>query len=63
MFDYGTTVNMIKYGQTTPPAYNLAKMPQDLPMAMYSGLRDTLADPTGNEFVSILPKRTSGFLL
>jgi lysosomal acid lipase/cholesteryl ester hydrolase len=43
-WDYGTAEkNMAKYNQTTPPDYNLAAI--NLPIAIFSGSRDVLADP------------------
>jgi len=46
-FDYGAVGNLERYGQLTPPAYNLSAIPKDIPLAMYSGGNDLLADPTG----------------
>jgi pimeloyl-ACP methyl ester carboxylesterase len=45
-FDYGAVGNLERYGQLTPPAYNLSAIPKDIPLAMYSGGNDLLADPT-----------------
>eukprot|EP00058_Branchiostoma_floridae_P024848 XP_002610338.1 hypothetical protein BRAFLDRAFT_72470 [Branchiostoma floridae] len=43
MFDYGPQGNMIKYNQTTAPEYNAKNA--TLPVAMFSGGHDILADP------------------
>ncbi|XP_031565908.1 gastric triacylglycerol lipase-like [Actinia tenebrosa] len=42
-FDYGTVGNRIKYGQDTPPLYNLSTF--TVPTELYSGGEDWLADP------------------
>ncbi|CAL8090628.1 unnamed protein product [Calicophoron daubneyi] len=41
MFDYGRKMNMERYGQPTPPDYDLSKF--SVPVAMYSGGHDWLA--------------------
>ncbi|XP_019636346.1 PREDICTED: gastric triacylglycerol lipase-like [Branchiostoma belcheri] len=43
MFDYGPQGNMLKYNQTTAPEYNATNV--KLPVAMFSGGHDSLADP------------------
>eukprot|EP01123_Difflugia_compressa_P002764 TRINITY_DN13567_c0_g1_i1.p1 TRINITY_DN13567_c0_g1~~TRINITY_DN13567_c0_g1_i1.p1 ORF type:complete len:435 (-),score=77.58 TRINITY_DN13567_c0_g1_i1:3-1199(-) len=44
-YDYGSaTLNILHYGQPTPPAYNLSNY--DVPSALYYGGNDILADPT-----------------
>eukprot|EP01116_Phalansterium_solitarium_P013435 TRINITY_DN30799_c0_g1_i1.p1 TRINITY_DN30799_c0_g1~~TRINITY_DN30799_c0_g1_i1.p1 ORF type:complete len:385 (-),score=120.36 TRINITY_DN30799_c0_g1_i1:136-1290(-) len=45
-FDYGREGNMEHYGQPTPPAYDLTKFPTNLPVALFTGGHDYLADPT-----------------
>ena len=45
-FDYGSKKNMIKYGQTTPPLYDLTKI--NLPVHLYVGKYDRLADLKDN---------------
>jgi pimeloyl-ACP methyl ester carboxylesterase len=46
MYDYGSD-NPKKYnGSLTPPVYPLSKFPAGLPVALFSGLQDVLADPT-----------------
>ncbi|CAI9736947.1 gastric triacylglycerol lipase-like [Octopus vulgaris] len=43
-YDYGTQAeNLLHYGHPTPPAYNVSKL--KIPVALYSGGRDNLADP------------------
>ncbi|XP_072196368.1 lipase member M-like [Excalfactoria chinensis] len=42
-FDYGPRVNMQKYNQTTPPAYEIEKI--STPIAVWSGGQDKFADP------------------
>lgn len=44
-FDYGAKGNQAHYGQPTPPPYNLAKFPSTLPVALFCGSLDYLADP------------------
>eukprot|EP00106_Octopus_bimaculoides_P014318 XP_014781760.1 PREDICTED: gastric triacylglycerol lipase-like [Octopus bimaculoides] len=49
---YGTKAdNLLHYGHPTPPAYNVSKL--QIPVALYSGGRDSLADPKD---VSLLAK-------
>lgn len=43
-FDYGSVGNLANYGQSTPPIYDISKMPG--PVAMFSGNDDRLANPT-----------------
>lgn len=45
MFDYGTCGNLKAYNQTTPPLYELGKIPTAFPMLLCSGGQDALADP------------------
>lgn len=45
MFDYGLVGNLENYGQFTPPQYDLSSIPTNIPLAMYSGAKDLLADP------------------
>lgn len=40
-FDYGFFENLIKYGQSTPPAYDLSKV--TAPVALYYSSNDLLA--------------------
>ncbi|GFX98846.1 gastric triacylglycerol lipase [Trichonephila clavipes] len=42
-FDYGKRENIARYGQATPPKYNLSSI--TTPVALISGLNDNLADP------------------
>jgi len=44
-FDYGTAGNLIHYNQTTPPQYSLGNLPKTLPIALFTGGNDYLADP------------------
>ncbi|XP_033107834.1 gastric triacylglycerol lipase-like [Anneissia japonica] len=52
MYDYGRLGNMKKYNQTTPPPYSVDKM--NVPVALYSGGEDWLADPT--DVSNLIPK-------
>ncbi|XP_015143902.2 lipase member M [Gallus gallus] len=42
-YDYGSKINMQKYNQTTPPAYEIEKI--STPIAVWSGGQDKFADP------------------
>ena len=42
-FDYGPAGNLQRYGQSTPPVYNLSNV--NVPHAMFLGADDKLADP------------------
>lgn len=42
-YDWGKKTNMVKYGQDSPPDYNLAAL--DFPIAMFGGSEDKMADP------------------
>ncbi|KAE8685250.1 Myzus persicae-induced lipase 1 [Hibiscus syriacus] len=45
MYDYVDVVeNMNRYGQPTPPAYNMTGIPNDLPLFVSYGGKDALAD-------------------
>lgn len=47
MFDYGSENRKHYNGSLTPPSYPLSKFPsQELPVALFSGNQDVLADPT-----------------
>lgn len=50
-FDYGTDENFIRYNQLTPPRYDLSKIPDDLPISLYWGTADCLADPTDVQYI------------
>jgi len=59
-YDYGTQGNMQHYNQPTPPAYNLKDFPTDLPVALFAGGTDYLADPTDVQLlINQLPKAPS----
>jgi len=45
MFDYGTRENTRRYGQPTPPNYDLGRFPASLPVLLCAGSVDTLATP------------------
>lgn len=49
MFDYGLLGNLENYGQFTPPQYDLSSISTNIPLAMYSGAKDLLADPIGTQ--------------
>lgn len=42
-FDHGEKENMVKYGQKTPPDYDMSVL--DFPIAILSGSSDKLSDP------------------
>ncbi|XP_028794679.1 triacylglycerol lipase 2-like [Neltuma alba] len=45
MFDYGDQAqNMQHYGQASPPVYDMTSIPNDLPLFLSNGGKDTLAD-------------------
>ncbi|ELR16428.1 hydrolase, alpha/beta fold domain containing protein [Acanthamoeba castellanii str. Neff] len=44
-YDWGEAGNMKRYGQRTPPPYLLSQMPPKLPVALFTGGNDYLADP------------------
>jgi len=53
-FDYGEEGNMAHYGQPTPPSYNIGNL--TMPIALFSGSQDALADPTDvQRLISELP--------
>jgi len=47
MYDYGETDNTKNYGQAFPPQYNVSSV--EVPVALYYGGKDWLADPTDVE--------------
>jgi len=56
MFDYGLIGNMERYGKATPPYYDFSQFPPALPVALFSGGQDELADHTDvKKLVSWLP--------
>lgn len=46
-FDYGETENLERYGQASPPAYDLGKL--DTPLALFYGASDRLVMPSTHE--------------
>eukprot|EP01114_Cavostelium_apophysatum_P010740 TRINITY_DN2484_c0_g1_i1.p1 TRINITY_DN2484_c0_g1~~TRINITY_DN2484_c0_g1_i1.p1 ORF type:complete len:394 (+),score=76.62 TRINITY_DN2484_c0_g1_i1:60-1241(+) len=48
-FDYGVAGNIINYGQATPPQYRPQNM--TVPLALFTGTKDILADPTDVEIL------------
>lgn len=57
-YDFGSAKkNMEKYNQTTPPLYDLSRIPASLPVALFSGGHDYLAPPYDvMKIVSQLPR-------
>ena len=55
MYDFGVpSENVLHYNQTTPPIYDLTQV--KVPVALYSGTNDWLADPTDVDFLrKVLP--------
>jgi len=45
MYDYGQAGNKLMYNQTTPPVYQLSKINPTVPIALFYGGEDALADP------------------
>lgn len=43
-YDYGTLKNILNYGQTKPPTFDLSKIPESLPIWMAHGGNDALGD-------------------
>ncbi|WOK96621.1 triacylglycerol lipase 2-like [Canna indica] len=44
-YDYqSSAVNMVQYGESEPPAYNMANIPQDFPLFLSYGGEDLLSD-------------------
>jgi len=55
-YDYGREGNLKNYNQTTPPPYNLANFPTDMPLALFCGGEDYLADPKDVQtLLTVLP--------
>jgi pimeloyl-ACP methyl ester carboxylesterase len=58
MFDYGKTGNIEHYNQPTPPQYELSNFPTqaEMPMALFAGGEDYLADPKDvQRLLSLIP--------
>ncbi|GAB1605386.1 gastric triacylglycerol lipase-like [Argonauta hians] len=56
-YNYGSTSeNILHYGQATPPKYDVTKL--KVPVALFSGGRDTLADPKDVAILRKLLKTT-----
>lgn len=54
MYDYGSKgANTRAYGRGTPPPYNLTAI--QVPIVLYAGAEDYLADPTGERRVTGKP--------
>jgi len=62
-FDYGTAAaNIAHYGQPTPPRYDLTKFPPQLPLVLFTGGIDGLADPVDvAHLVKLLPTAPTVF--
>eukprot|EP01097_Dermamoeba_algensis_P000137 TRINITY_DN1049_c0_g1_i1.p1 TRINITY_DN1049_c0_g1~~TRINITY_DN1049_c0_g1_i1.p1 ORF type:complete len:142 (-),score=42.02 TRINITY_DN1049_c0_g1_i1:28-453(-) len=58
-FDYGREENKKRYGQDTPPEYPFSSFPPSLPLLLFSGGEDALADPDDTLFLlSSLPNQS-----
>lgn len=44
-FDFGIWKNLLKYGSWRPPTYDVGAIDPQLPIAIFSGTADALADP------------------
>ena len=51
MYDWGYAGNMRHYNQPTAPLYNFTNYPISVPLAMFTGDMDELADPTDVAFL------------
>jgi len=52
----GKKGNLQHYNQSTPPSYNLSDFPKSLPLALFCGGEDYLADPQDVQtLLSLLP--------
>jgi len=59
-FDYGTTGNILHYGQATPPQYLLSSFPANLPLILVTGGIDGLADPADvSKLIAQLPSNAN----
>jgi len=58
-FDFGETGNMAHYGQATPPLYKLSDFPSKLPVVLFTGGVDQLADVT--DVYRLIAELPSGF--
>ena len=55
-YDWGEATNLVKYGQRTPPTYNVTNFPTTTRLVVYHGALDDLADHTDvNHFLTMLP--------
>jgi hypothetical protein len=55
-YDFGDLMNLEKYGQITPPSYNLAAL-ENFPIALLHGSKDVLADTLDVDHLAFeLPK-------
>lgn len=59
MFDYGSEMNLIKYGQKTPPKYNIRSI-NSTKIALIYGPKDVLNDL---EDIKILKQQLTGNIL
>jgi len=56
MFDYGAQENKKRYNSTTPPAYDIKKLPRNLPIGIFYGEADELASAKGvKQLIASLP--------
>jgi hypothetical protein len=47
LYDFGSSSsNMEHYNRTTPPHYNLTQIPASVPIGLFTGGQDYLADPS-----------------
>lgn len=53
-YDYGLFGNMEHYMEVAPPAYNLTDFPASLPLMIFQGGQDSLADPLNVEYLVTL---------
>jgi hypothetical protein len=49
-YDYGQTENQKIYGQASPPLIPIQNLQGKVPIAMFVGQKDELADPIDNEW-------------
>lgn len=63
-YDGGSEYNLRHYNSTEAPTYSLAKFPSSVPLYLFSGGNDNLADPTDvSRMASELPVNSFGHLV
>ncbi len=60
-YDYGTQGNEQVYGQSTPPLIHIENIQGKVPIAMFVGAKDELADPIDNEWADSMMQKAVVF--